>query len=69
MLFKKRNSKKKDSIPDDRHCCLCEYSKFHEGDSLLSSGSICYLDPKKPVVMGLCGTHSARKEHEEQQYL
>ena len=73
MLFKKsnskkHNSKKEHSIPDDRHCSLCEYSEFHEGDSLLSSGSICHLEPKKPVVMGLCSTHSKRKEYEEQQY-
>lgn len=63
MLFKNRVKKiRKKEIPEDRLCPFCPYAKPFNGDSMLSSGWTCYLDPEKPIAMGLFARHAEREK-------
>jgi len=40
-----------------KKCCSnCVLSRCSKGNSILSSGYICYKNPFKPKPMGLCGS-------------
>ena len=52
----------------DKNCSKCIFSKYISGKPILACGYICKLNPFKPVVMGLLGKHSDRKENKKEQY-
>ncbi len=56
-------------INKDKRCQDCFFADFigTEEDSILAHGFKCYLNPFKPVVMGLRGKHQQRKEYMKEQ--
>ena len=52
----------------ERYCSRCGFSKYAKGPSVLASGYICKLNPLRPVVMGLMGECSERKNNKKEQY-
>ena len=52
----------------DKSCSDCFFSKYHNSEAVLTSGFICKLNPFKPIVMGLLGEHSQRKQNKKEQY-
>ena len=52
----------------NRVCEICIFSKWHQGKSALASGCVCYLNPFKPVAMGLFGKCCQRKANKMAQY-
>ena len=49
-------------------CKECIWAEYHHAEAILSRGYICKLNPFKPVIMGLAGKHSMRKQNKEEQY-
>lgn len=52
----------------EKHCSDCGFSVYHHSEQILACGYTCYLNPFKPVVMGLRGICSYRKENKQEQY-
>ena len=52
----------------DKRCSECYFSKYLNNEAVLACGFICKLNPFKPVVMGLTGKHSHRKQNKKEQY-
>ena len=52
----------------DRWCTDCIFAKYHKSNCILGCEYTCYLNPFKPIVMGLIGRHSERKKNKKEQY-
>lgn len=58
-------------INKDKQCRDCFFARFIGTNNgkrpLIACGYICYLNPFKPIAMGLRGKHSERQEIIEEQ--
>lgn len=52
----------------DLLCSRCIFGEYVRGPCILACGWKCWLNPFRPVTMGLWGQHSERKQNREEQY-
>jgi len=52
----------------EKMCRDCVFAKYHNADFILGCGFRCYLNPFRPVTMGLLGRCSERKRNKSDQY-
>ena len=52
----------------EKKCKNCMFSKYYRAEFIGGCGYICHRNPFKPVVMGLLGKCSLRKEYLKRQY-
>lgn len=52
----------------ERYCTSCVWSEYVFGKSPLSCGFICRINPFRPVIMGVLGKCSERKQNKKEQY-
>ncbi len=56
------------SRKEKRKCRNCIFATYVRADRIIACGYICKLNPFKPVIMGLWGDCSKRKELRAEQY-